>query len=194
VAGIGNPGPNYERTRHNAGFRVIEEVGRRLSVERWRKKDDALQAHVAAKSVVLVKPLSYMNDSGRPIARIAGWWKTPPAEVLIVSDDLDLPFGRLRMRAAGGSGGHNGLKSVIEYLGEGFPRLRVGVGRGGDDAIDHVLSPFRAEEERALPELIDVAADGVLRWLDRGPTDAIQFVNAWRPPQPQPSEDGSRVS
>jgi peptidyl-tRNA hydrolase, PTH1 family len=194
VAGLGNPGPSYERSRHNVGFRVADEVARRLGVDHWKKRDEALQAHVARNGVVLVKPLSYMNDSGRPVAKIASWWKTPPAEVLIVSDDLDLPFGRLRMRAGGGSGGHNGLKSIIEYLGDGFPRLRVGVGRDRTDAIDYVLSPFGADEERELPQLIDTAASGVVRWLERGPTDAIQFVNAWRPSAPERSEDETPAS
>jgi PTH1 family peptidyl-tRNA hydrolase len=195
VAGLGNPGPSYERTRHNVGFRVLDEVARRLGVEHWKKKDETQQAHVASRSVVLVKPLSYMNESGRPIAKIAGWWKTPPADVLVVNDDLDLPFGRLRMRANGGSGGHNGLKSIIEYLGEDFPRLRLGIGRGRSDTIDYVLSNFSAEEEQTLPTLIGVAADGVLRWLERGPLDAIQYVNGWRlPVQNGTSEDESRVS
>ena len=91
------------------------------------------------------------------------------------------------MRASGGSGGHNGLKSIIERFGEEFPRLRVGIGRGRADTIDYVLSNFSVEEERELPQLIDVAADGIVRWLERGPTDAIQYVNAWR--APQASED-----
>jgi PTH1 family peptidyl-tRNA hydrolase len=195
VAGLGNPGPSYERTRHNAGFRVLDEVARRLGVERWKSKSEALQAHVAPRSVVLVKPQSYMNESGRPVGIIAGWWKAAPPDVLVVSDDLDLPFGRLRMRASGGSGGHNGLKSIIEYLGESFPRLRLGIGRGRSDTIDYVLSNFSVEEERTLPQLIDVAADGVLRWLERGPVDAMQYVNAWRLPAPNgTSEDESRVS
>ena len=149
---------------------------------KWRNKDAAEQAHLAAQSLVLVKPQSYMNESGRPIGKIAGWWKTPPAEVLVVVDDLDLPFGRLRMRAAGGSGGHNGLKSIIEYLGEDFSRLRIGIGRGGeDDAIDRVLSTFTADEERRIEPILDVATEGVLLWLDRGAVDAMNYVNAWRP-------------
>jgi PTH1 family peptidyl-tRNA hydrolase len=157
-------------------------VARRLGVTSWRKKDEALQAHAAAHAVVLVKPQSFMNDSGHPLGRIAAWWKVMPVALLVVSDDIDLPFGRLRMRASGGSGGHNGLKSIIARFGEDFPRLRVGVGRGRTDTIDYVLSTFAPDEERALPEMIDVAAAGVVRWLERGPVDAIQYVNAWRTP------------
>jgi PTH1 family peptidyl-tRNA hydrolase len=136
---------------------------------------------VAARSVVLAKPLSFMNDSGRPLGKIARWWKAQPADLLVVVDDLDLPFGKLRMREDGSSGGHNGLKSIIEYFGTGFPRLRVGIGRSSHEAIDHVLSAFSPEEERMLAGIIDVAADGVERWLARGPVDAMNLVNAWRP-------------
>ena len=122
-----------------------------------------------------------MNDSGRPLGKIARWWKTPPEQLLVVVDDLDLPFGRLRMRESGSSGGHNGLKSIIEYFGTGYPRLRIGIGRSGLEAIDHVLSTFSSEEERELKAILDVAADGVLRWLERGAVDAMNVVNGWRP-------------
>ncbi len=188
---MGNPGSKYERTRHNIGFRVVDEVARRMGDPRWKTKDNAEQAHIAAGSVVLVKPLSFMNESGVPLARIAGWWKTPPPELLVISDDLDLPFGRLRMRASGGSGGHNGLKSIIAHFGEAFPRLRIGIGRGRSDTIDYVLANFSGDEERELPTLIGIAADGVERWLARGAIEAIQYVNAWRPPEP-PDDRGPK--
>jgi len=161
---------------------VIDEVARRLGVTKWRTKDGSRQAHVAAQRVVLAQPLNYMNESGWPLSKIARWWKTPPSDLLVVVDDIDLPFGRLRMRESGGSGGHNGLKSIIEYFGEDFPRLRVGIGRSGDGAIDHVLSHFSKDEERRLNDLISVAADGVERWLSRGAVDAMNLVNAYREP------------
>jgi PTH1 family peptidyl-tRNA hydrolase len=164
------------------GFRVVDEVARRCGVGSWRNKDRALQANVPTKSLVLVKPQSYMNESGTPIARIAGWWKAPASAVLVVVDDLDLPFGKLRMRESGGSGGHNGLKSIIEVLGEDFPRLRIGIGRGNDDAIDHVLSSFSSDEERRLTKIVEAAADGVERWLDLGPVEAMNVLNAWQEP------------
>lgn len=181
MAGLGNPGPRYERTRHNVGFRVVEDVARRLGGTQWRTKDGAAQCHLAAHRVVLVEPLSYMNESGRPLQRVAAWWKAPPTQLLAVSDDLDLPFGRLRMRRSGGSGGHNGLKSIIESFGAGFPRLRVGIGRGADDAIDHVLSTFDALEEQRLGEIVEAAARGVVCWLDDGPEAAMNLVNGWQP-------------
>jgi PTH1 family peptidyl-tRNA hydrolase len=162
----------------------VDEVGRRFGTDAWRKKDNAAQLHVAARAVVLVKPLSYMNDSGIPLSKIARWWKTPPESVLVVVDELDLPFGRLRMRESGGSAGHNGLKSIIEHFGQTFPRLRVGIGRGGDrDAIDRVLSTFDAQEERALDAIVGAAADGVIAWLESGPSDAMNLVNGWRSAQ-----------
>ncbi len=134
-----------------------------------------------------------MNESGAPVARIAAWWKTPPSDVLAIVDDLDLPFGRLRMRASGGSGGHNGLRSIIEYLGEDFPRLRIGIGRGdGDDAIDRVLATFTTEEERRLEPILDVATEGVLRWFDRGTTEAMNYVNGWQPEE-ESSADPDQV-
>jgi len=180
VAGLGNPGSNYERTRHNAGFRVADEVARRLAAGAWKTKDAAAQTHVAAARVVLVKPQSYMNESGGPLQRIAAWWKTPPEHMLVISDDLDLPFGRLRMRLNGGSGGHNGLKSIIARFGQDFPRLRIGIGRGRADTIDYVLSNFTPEEERALNTIVAAAADGVERWLSGDAAAAIQLVNGWR--------------
>jgi PTH1 family peptidyl-tRNA hydrolase len=157
-------------------------VARRAGEVHWKTKDRAAQVHLAARSLVLVKPLSYMNESGIPLARVAGWWKAPARELLVVVDDLDLPFGRLRMRESGGSGGHNGLKSIIEHFGEGFPRLRVGIGRGGDDAIDHVLATFGRDEEAVLGTILSAAADGVERWLAAGPVEAMNLVNAWRLP------------
>ncbi len=182
MAGLGNPGRAYERTRHNVGFRIVDELARRIDAPAWKSKGGAAQTHVALQRVLLIKPLSYMNESGGPLAAAAAWWKASPADVLVVSDDLDLPFGRLRMRANGGSGGHNGLKSVIEYFGEGFARLRVGIGRGSDDAIDHVLSTFSDGEERELKRLVDIAVDGIERWLAGDRPAAIQYVNAWRSP------------
>jgi PTH1 family peptidyl-tRNA hydrolase len=160
---------------------VVDEVARRLGVTSWRKKDFARQSHVAAKRVVLVEPLTGMNGSGYPVQKIAAWWKTPRPEILVVSDDLDLPFGKLRLRAGGGSGGHNGLRSLIDELGgEDFPRLRVGIGRGRE-AVDHVLSEFDANERSMLGSVIGAAADGALVWLDEGVVPAMQLVNSWVP-------------
>jgi len=160
---------------------VVDEVARRYGIAKWKKHDGAHQASDATHNVVFVKPLTFMNLSGTPVRLISSWYRTPPEDVLVASDDMDLPFGKLRMRPFGGHGGHNGLRSIIATIGEGFPRIRIGLGRPGYDGADHVLSPFREDERRALPEIVAAAADGVERWLDDGIDAAMQFVNTWEP-------------
>lgn len=145
----------------------------------WHKKSEARYALDRDHGVVLVEPQSYMNLSGRPVQGLATFYKVPPPRILAIVDDLDLPFGTLRMRAEGSSGGHNGLKSLIEVFGQGFPRLRIGIGRGHDpDAIDRVLGDFSEAERTALPAIVDRAVEGVFLWLDQGVTRAMNFVNA----------------
>ena len=182
VVGLGNPGDEYARTRHNVGFMVVDELARRRGITTWKKKDSAHQVLDSAGRVVLVKPLSFMNLSGAPVRLISSWYRAPAADVLVVSDDMDLPFGRLRMRAFGGHGGHNGLRSVVATIGEGFPRLLVGVGRPAYDSIDHVLGPFSAQERVRLPEIVSAAADGVEIWLDEGVDAAMRMVNRYGQP------------
>ena len=180
MVGLGNPGKEYERTRHNAGFMVVDEVARRFGMTSWKKKDSAEQAYDSQLRLVLVKPTSFMNLSGTPVRLISSWYRTPPESVLVIVDDMDLAFGALRMRPFGGHGGHNGLRSLIATIGEQFPRLRVGVGRPQFDTIDHVLSPFSAEESKQLPAVVEAAAEGVQLWLDSGLERAMQFVNNWK--------------
>jgi PTH1 family peptidyl-tRNA hydrolase len=158
---------------------VVDELARRYCVQGWKKKDSAEQWYDSTRRIVLVKPLSYMNLSGTPVRLISSWYRTPPEEVLVAVDDMDLPFGALRMRPFGGHGGHNGLRSIIATIGDRFPRIRVGVGRG-EEAVDHVLSPFTAQERDALPRLIAAGADGVELWLNEGLEQAMQFVNTWQ--------------
>lgn len=166
---------------------VIDEVARRYGVTGWKKKDGAQQAVDVAHGVVFVRPLAFMNLSGTPVRLISSWYRTPPSGVLVVSDDMDLPFGKLRMRPFGGHGGHNGLRSVIATIGEEFPRIRIGLGRPEYDSVDHVLSPFRDDERRALPAIVVAAADGVERWIDDGIEAAMRFVNTWEPAAPTDS-------
>lgn len=161
---------------------VVDEVARRYGISTWRKKDAALQAFDPVRRIAFVKPTSFMNLSGTPVRLIASWYRTPPESVLVISDDMDLPFGKLRMRPAGGHGGHNGLRSIIATIGEGFPRLRVGLGRPEFDSVDHVLSPFNAEERGALAQIVVAAADGATRWIEEGTEPAMRFVNTWAPP------------
>src|SRR5579884_3206056 len=177
VVGLGNPGAKYERTRHNVGFLVVDEVARRLRVENWKTKDAARQAYDSSRRTVLVQPQSYMNNSGVPVRLIASWYRTPPDALLVVYDELDLPFGRIRMRPFGGHGGHNGMRSIIATMGDRFPRIRVGVGRPQHDSIDHVLSPFAPDERAKLSEIVDAAARGAELWLNESLEAAMQFLN-----------------
>jgi PTH1 family peptidyl-tRNA hydrolase len=157
-------------------------LARRYGIASWKKKDAAQQAFDAARRIVFVKPTSFMNLSGTPVRLISSWYRTPPSDVLVAGDDMDLPFGKLRMRASGGHGGHNGLRSVIATIGEGFPRLRIGVGRPEFDSVDHVLGRFNEAERAVLREIVDAAADAVALWLDEGIEAAMRFANTWAPP------------
>jgi PTH1 family peptidyl-tRNA hydrolase len=181
VVGLGNPGREYARTRHNIGFMVLDELARRRGLESWTKKDGALLSLDRERAVMLVKPQSYMNLSGEPTQKIAAFHKIPPRDIFVVVDDLDLPFAKLRLRERGSAGGHNGLKSLIAHFGEEFPRLRIGIGRDGkSDAIGHVLGAFSAEEEQQLPAIIEGAIVGITTWLDEGPIAAINVLNSQR--------------
>jgi PTH1 family peptidyl-tRNA hydrolase len=158
---------------------VLDEIARRCNVTTWKKKDAAFQAMDARHRAVFVKPVSFMNLSGTPVRLISTWYRTPPEGVLVIGDDMDLPFGKLRMRAAGGHGGHNGLRSIIATIGDGFPRLRVGVGRPEFDSIDHVLGAFNENERKVLPQVVDAATQGALLWLDENLEAAMRYVNGW---------------
>jgi len=179
IVGLGNPGAQYVRTRHNIGFRVVEEFARRHGVAGWRSKFHARVAHAPAFNAMLVLPQTYMNDSGGSVAAVAGFYKVQPADVMVVCDDIALPFARLRMRRDGSAGGHNGLKSIIHWVGtDQFPRLRVGVGRSSPDAIGVVLGAFTVAEEKALAEVIDRAVAGIETYVHGGVEAAIALVNA----------------
>ncbi len=159
---------------------VADELAARwgIGARDWQKKGDARYAIDRVRNTILVEPQSYMNLSGRPALGLATFYKVPPERIMVVVDDLDLPFGTLRMRADGSSGGHNGLKSLIESFGQGFPRLRVGIGRGHDpDAIDRVLSEFSEIEQKELPALVDRAVVGIETWLTDGVVAAMNRVN-----------------
>jgi PTH1 family peptidyl-tRNA hydrolase len=156
---------------------VVDEVAERLNIASWKTKDGARQAYDSKRRIVLAEPHTYMNNSGVPLRIIASWYRTPPQALLVVYDDMDLPFGKLRMRPFGGHGGHNGMRSIIATMTEQFPRLRVGVGRPERESIDHVLSPFTSEEQALVPKMVQAAADGVQLWLSEGIEAAMQFVN-----------------
>jgi PTH1 family peptidyl-tRNA hydrolase len=180
VVGLGNPGREYASTRHNIGFMIVDELSRRLGMRDSRTRFRALlsEGFDNAQKLVLVKPQTYMNLSGISVREAASWYKTPVEDLLVVADDIDLPFGVLRMRAQGSSGGHNGLKSIIAELGtDEVPRLRIGVGRGRGDATRQVLTRFTVEEETALPEIVDAAVECVLVWERQGIIAAMNHCN-----------------
>jgi peptidyl-tRNA hydrolase, PTH1 family len=184
IAGLGNPGPKYSGTRHNVGFAVMDVLAMRVApgepfvsspVEamqvRWRRADG---------DVLLVKPLTFMNLSGEAIGGLVRYYKLDPADLLVVCDDVNLPLGRLRARASGSEGGHNGLRSIAQHLGTvDYARLRVGVGRGDDrlDLADHVLARFEPEERPGIETAIARAADAVETWITDGLAKVMNVFN-----------------
>lgn len=171
IVGLGNPGREYAETRHNVGFRVVDLVGERLGLH-WRKDEDVLFAKSFGEAPFLVvKPQTFMNRSGYAVARFAGYHNVEPGDLLVVLDDVDLPLGKIRVRAAGSGGTHNGLKSVVEQLGTtAFPRMRLGVGRGDArrDLADYVLAKFDPAEQPEVASLITRAADAAQMFVVEG--------------------------
>lgn len=167
IAGLGNPGREYAATRHNIGFMVIDRLAHQLGVAVEKKKFKALfgQGQVGTEKVLLVKPQTYMNLSGGAVSALLRWHKLGPADLVVVFDDMDLPPGKLRLRREGGAGGHKGMESIIMALGtEGFPRLRIGVGKPeipGFDAAGYVLSRLSGEDARIFEESVDTAAEAI---------------------------------
>jgi len=182
VVGLGNPGRRYQGTRHNIGFAVADEVARRGQAvfESGRGETLTARAGLGPASLLVVKPLTMMNLSGEAVAAVAGFYKVDPSAMLVAADDVNLPLGRLRLRAGGTAGGHNGLKSIIGCLGtEEFPRLRVGVGRGDPrrDLADHVLAVFDDDERDEVDRAIARAADAVETFLAEGIEAAMNRYN-----------------
>ena len=188
VVGLGNPGREYERTAHNVGFDVVDELCRALSGS-W-KDVSRFSGRVASVShrgepLLLVEPQTYMNESGQCVGPLAHYYRVVPASVVVLSDDADLPPGRLRVRPGGGTGGHRGLASLVEHLGtDQFPRVRVGIGRGnhGRDLVSHVLGRLPPEERAKVDRLVPVAAEAALWILDHGVTSAMDRYNGFTLP------------
>jgi PTH1 family peptidyl-tRNA hydrolase len=178
IAGLGNPGPDYAATRHNIGFIVVDQLAAQFG-STWEKpgKWDVLSAKCGA--VLLVKPLSFMNRSGYPLLAVAQFYKIDPHQILVVLDDFALPLGRLRLRERGGSGGHNGLESIIVQLGtEEIPRLRIGIGAAPrEGSVDYVLSRFFDEEKPVVRATIDRAVKALKCAIDNGLVSAMNTFN-----------------
>jgi peptidyl-tRNA hydrolase, PTH1 family len=182
ISGLGNPGPEHVGDRHNAGFLVLERLAARLGIPLETAKFDGRLGvgRLGGERLLLLKPETYMNLSGQSVAAAARFYKLRPEDLLVVHDELDLPFGRLQLKSGGGTAGHNGLRSILGSLGEdGFARLRVGVGKpeGKERTVGHVLGGFSKEERAALPELLDRAADAAVGWATLPLAEAMTRFN-----------------
>lgn len=183
IVGLGNPGKEYENTRHNVGFRAVELLAGILHTKIDRLKFKALVRTVTAdgKKLLLVQPQTYMNLSGAAVSALATYYKIPAERVLVIFDDISLPVGRIRIRRDGSAGGHNGIKSIIQSLGtDKFPRVKIGVGEKPHpdyDLADWVLSKFSAQEETLLAPAVQNAADAVLMILSQGIEKAASAYN-----------------
>ena len=183
IAGLGNPGDPYENTRHNAGFRVIDELAERGNFPVQKLKFHALTntAVIGGQGVLVMKPVTFMNLSGEAVGEAARFYKIPPDHVLVVSDDVDLPLGKLRIRKSGSAGGHNGLKSIIQHLGtDQFPRLKVGVGgkpHPDYDMADWVLGKLQGEDKKIMDDAAVRAAQAVECLLSQGIDRAMNQFN-----------------
>ncbi len=183
IAGLGNPGAEYARTRHNAGFWFVEELARRhggaFRLES-RHQAELARVRIGGAEVWLIKPMTYMNVSGTAIGSVAHFYKVAPEEILVAYDELDFPPGKVRLRQGGGTAGHNGVADVVAHLGESFFRLRIGIGRpsGKGAGIDRVLSRPAKEEERLILETIEAAADVVPVMLEQGAQIAMNRLHS----------------
>lgn len=187
IVGLGNPGKEYEKTRHNAGWRAIDLVAEKLGCKIDKAKFQGLYAQVkyGECKLFLLKPLTYMNLSGRSVLQLSAYFHVPPQRIIVLFDDISLEPGRLRVRADGSAGGHNGIKSIISELGsQDFPRVKIGVGarkNAEQDLADWVLSAFSASEEKALTSALERAAEAALCIIDNGVPEAANRFNGSRP-------------
>ncbi len=185
IVGLGNPGSQYRGTRHNVGFEVVEQLARRASIgfesapaealiAKWRRPDEA---------ILLIKPLTFMNLSGQAVGELARYFKIDVADLIVVVDEVHLPLGKLRARSNGSAGGHNGLKSIIAHLGDEFARLRLGVGRGGEqrNLADHVLSRFEKDEAAEVERMTARAADAAEMFIASGIEAVMNAFNGGDP-------------
>jgi peptidyl-tRNA hydrolase, PTH1 family len=182
IVGLGNPGPTYARTRHNAGFELVDELARRTGVslrQESRHQGELARAAIGGADVWLLKPMTYMNLSGQSVRSVAGFYRIPPQSILVAHDELDFPPGLVRLKEGGGHGGHNGLRDLIAQLGDDFWRLRIGIGHPGDrDAVlNYVLGRPPAAEAALIHEAVLAAADAVPVMLSDGAQKAMNRLH-----------------
>ncbi|WP_317843024.1 aminoacyl-tRNA hydrolase [Pseudanabaena sp. UWO311] len=200
IVGLGNPGTEYERTRHNIGFMTVDRLATSWNISLGKEKrfygifgEGRLSTRLASSGKIrLLKPTTYMNVSGQSVRACADWFKGNPENILVIYDDMDLPLGKLRLRPSGSAGGHNGMKSIISHLGtQNFPRLRLGIGRGGKNDVDgaiaskanqnvtnHVLGGFSTSETKILPEIFNLAESTVTSILADGLEKSMSLYNS----------------
>ncbi len=187
IVGLGNPGKEYEKTRHNCGFRAMDILASKLGCKVDKAKFQGLYGQVSYKGnkLLLLKPLTYMNLSGRSVLQLSAYFHVPPQRIIVMFDDISLEPGRLRIRNDGSAGGHNGIKSIIQEVGsQDFPRVKIGVGGKAhpeQDLADHVLSSFSASEEKALVSALERAADAALCIVEYGTGEAANRYNGSKP-------------
>ena len=187
IVGLGNPGKDYERTRHNCGFRAVDLLAGKLGCKIDKGKFQGLygQAMYNGRKLMLLKPQTYMNLSGRSVLQLSAYFNIPPQRIIVMFDDISLEPGRLRVRADGSAGGHNGIKSIIQEVGsQDFPRVKIGVGAKPNpefDLANWVLSTFSAQEEKALAVSLNNAADAALSIIDRGVPETANRFNGSHP-------------
>jgi len=182
IVGLGNPGREYTKNRHNVGYQIVDLLAKAhgLRFDKRRGKARLALGSIGEQRVILVKPRTFMNESGRAVAPVARFYQVEPADMLVIFDDLDLPIGRIRLRPEGGTGGHRGTASIIEMLGQSdFPRLRVGIDRppGKMDPVAYVLQDFSAEQEEVMAEVRERAVAAVECWLAEGIEAAMNEFN-----------------
>jgi PTH1 family peptidyl-tRNA hydrolase len=187
VVGLGNPGKRYQNTPHSVGFEVVDELAARLGCRlrrSWRFRAIIGRTRVGGEELLLAEPQTFMNESGLPVSALWRYYRLSHEDLIVAVDDVDLELGSVRVRPAGGHGGHKGLMSIVERVGtEKFARMRIGVGRSahGRDIVEHVLSPFPAGERAVVDEVVRLAADAVLCMVEHGVDTAMNDYNSKRP-------------
>lgn len=182
IAGLGNPGREYEATKHNVGFMLLDALYDALSPTPWREELDGMtaQCYIGGEKVILLKPLTFMNRSGLSVAKALNWYKLAPEDLIVVHDDMDIPAGTIRIRKKGSAGGHNGIKSILSLVGdEHFSRVRIGIGRPlpGWTVVSHVLAPFPEEDAKKIGEAIEYLVPAVECMVKDGTDMAMNKYN-----------------
>ena len=195
IAGLGNPGKEYEKTKHNVGFRLVDALASDLGVTDWRDKFEAkvAETRIGTEKVLLVKPQTYMNESGRAIGPLLSWYKLGAEDLIVAHDDMDIPVGTIRLRHKGSAGGHNGIKSILAHVGdEHFARVRIGIGRphAGWTVVNHVLAPFAAEEDERVNEAVKYLVPAVKCMITDGVDVAMNRYNPKKAKKKKPKTEG----